>query len=680
MLYKKLKYYTWINDHKDYDLFENANSFPLLLPDDIERKKRWEKILVNYNVTFNENIEYADKKFSNQHTNHDDIIVILDINLKPLVELYSYETSRTLLVLKKISDIEEIIKSLQPNSILFVLSKNEANNFNLLLIKEYLYLLNKDIQWGIITGEDIHAINFMLLKNVLNNINLNDLEVLDILNSNEELSEEKVFSILNKENNTLIIAAHGEGAHINLKYSVICGQITPKELDKKNSILHNGCSNKYCKRSSFVNNKFIKGYEFNVNNLFLLSCNGFSTSKELYPSNLSTVLSLIDGKVSNIVTTDISESFSKEDIRKFYRLIKSNHNFSDIVNIYNDISYNHTNKMPFLLVGDPFLDTRIQKDKDIYVTKTPKKKCNDIFLNALNENAFSIGNKYLIHTVINNKNYLQNINKKIDVLVQDLNIIQKNLNVFIMLYYHIHNNENISVLLKEHEIKSLNIMYKKTRELEEIIFNFLNIINNSVNTNIMNNNILSKYLKAINFNTTQIYKNFAISFNNKNLLKEIEYYLSSFYIKEPIQCYDKCLRCDSNLEKYQLKSYNIQASDRIHINCRNCGLISNKSSNSTYLKVVNVNLVNNNRKLKIKLSPINVPHSHLSRYCIIFGEVVDKSNGNVIYNILSEGVLSAEEFILDIPLPSNMGRDLHTIRIVTVVNHEIMLNRIRFVT
>lgn len=44
------------------------------------------------------------------------------------------------------------------------------------------------------------------------------------------------------------------------------------------------------------------------------------------------------------------------------------------------------------------------------------------------------------------------------------------------------------------------------------------------------------------------------------------------------------------------------------------------------------------------------------------------------------GVLSSEEFTLDVPLPSNTGHDLHTVRLVTVVNHEIMLNRIRFVT
>lgn len=682
MLYQKPKYYTWINKNKDYVLFKNKNSFPLLMPDDIERKKRWEKILEDYNVILNKNIEcdeHTIKNYNNEHTNRDDIIVILDINLKPLAELYSYKTSRHLLVLEKIMDIEEIIKSLQPNSILFILSKNEANNFNLLFIKEKLYLLSKDVQWGIITGEDINAINFMMLKNLSNKISLKGLEVLDILNYNQELSEKKVFDILNRDNSTIIIAAHGEGAHINLKYAVICGQLTSKELDKNNKVLNNGCSTQHCKRSSFVNNKFIKAYEFNVNNLFLLSCNGFSTSKELYPSNLSIVLSLIDGKVSNIVTTDISQSFSKEDIGNFYKFIKSNYSFSDIVNIYNDISKNHTNKMPFLLVGDPFLDTRIQKDKYIYVSKTPKKKYKDIFLNTSNKHTFSMGNKYLIKNVDKNKNYLVNINKKFDILVQDLNVIQKNLNTFIMLYYHVHNNKIINSITKEYELNSLNKMYEKTRELEKIIFDFMNIINDATNTNILKYNIIEKYLKSIEYNTKQIYKNFAVAFNNKILLKEIEYFLSSFYIKNPIKYNEKCIRCDSNLEKYQLKSYSIQTSDRTHINCPNCGFISNKASNSTYVKVINVSIVNQEKELKIKLSPINIFNSLLSRYSIIFGEVVDKSNGNVIYNVLSEGVLSTEEFAINVPLPSDIGRDLHTVRLVTVVNHEITLNRIRFV-
>ncbi|KIX90908.1 hypothetical protein TP70_05370 [Staphylococcus microti] len=58
----------------------------------------------------------------------------------------------------------------------------------------------------------------------------------------------------------------------------------------------------------------------------------------------------------------------------------------------------------------------------------------ELVLAVFNKRGYSKGSRSI---------HMTRLTKNIDDLIQELNIIQNSLNVFIMLYYHIHNDENI---------------------------------------------------------------------------------------------------------------------------------------------------------------------------------------------------------------------------------------------
>lgn len=329
-------------------------------------------MLTNYGINFVETLPLNDEiearyfysvddfKSANKFKRKSlDIIIITNGRLINISLFYANRTNRHLLVVNDWHDIKEIVQDFTVKSILFIMEKENVNSEKLRHVKDFIYSVDEPIEWGIITGYDIPSISFALAKSLIRPKSSNKkIEIIDALNDEKKyITKETLNKNLTQDNDILTIVAHGDGAHANLQHKVLCGLISSSELNFSGFKIPNGCNNNYCKRAQFTQNDFLACYEIRTKSLVFLSCNGFSVSGDLYPSNLSLVLSSSDGYTINILTTTTPESFSSEEVKIFRDLLNEGRSLSYIVNIFNIISKDNYEKKLYILFGDPLIES-----------------------------------------------------------------------------------------------------------------------------------------------------------------------------------------------------------------------------------------------------------------------------------------------------------------------------------
>jgi hypothetical protein len=114
----------------------------------------------------------------------------------------------------------------------------------------------------------------------------------------------------------LVFHVHGEGAHADLVHSVLCGRVGPRELGLDGVPVSGGCAETgkaiSCKRRNKDHRRIVPFYSLRTTRLVLLTCNGYAPCGETYTSNLSAVLSSLEGYVAEILTTLRPMSFQPE--------------------------------------------------------------------------------------------------------------------------------------------------------------------------------------------------------------------------------------------------------------------------------------------------------------------------------------------------------------------------------
>jgi hypothetical protein len=105
----------------------------------------------------------------------------------------------------------------------------------------------------------------------------------------------------------LILRAHGEGAHLDLKRAVLCGLLDTVERTALGATVPGGCrvtsTGPICKRQAGRHERIVQFHSLQTPRVALLTCNGYVPNGEGYHSNVSAVLSCLDGYVSEIVTS-----------------------------------------------------------------------------------------------------------------------------------------------------------------------------------------------------------------------------------------------------------------------------------------------------------------------------------------------------------------------------------------
>lgn len=372
--------FTWIDDINTYQASASCvenGVIPLLSPSNSNRKKKWEKILNWYNLTYIKEVEInitekTEKYFSDAVVS--DAVVSVGKEYLSVATFYARTLKRPLLVVNEIKDLDTIIPSGDEYSSVVIVGLPK-----ILSVKNYQYFSRKILcPWGILTAQDLAGLSFVIAKQFAGTHSLNrdwllinflgeEVQIEVTKNQNGELEavnkinpEELQDQVCEGSWENLILMAHGEGAHIRLGSVVLCGLIGEREkiFDGKFSI--KGCYyNKdllRCKRALPTNSKSLSFKEIRAKILFLYSCNSANYAT-LYPSNNSAVISVSEGYAMSAVATckmlEI-EFWIPELVRE---LLCKNIGLGSLVKVQNILKSSWLNSgentAPYVLFGDP---------------------------------------------------------------------------------------------------------------------------------------------------------------------------------------------------------------------------------------------------------------------------------------------------------------------------------------
>lgn len=156
-----------------------------------------------------------------------------------------------------------------------------------------------------------------------------------------------VRGLLTKERRVLALHAHGEGAHANLRNTVLCG------ADGSGGLHRGDCSPEFCKRSSRASEPPVAFSQLAAQTLIYLSCNGFAVAGDNYPTNVSAILSAVEGNIRTLVCNDRTIPLDDQEVELAF-LVAISKGPVAAVELLNSISGERASgAKPWFIVGDP---------------------------------------------------------------------------------------------------------------------------------------------------------------------------------------------------------------------------------------------------------------------------------------------------------------------------------------
>jgi hypothetical protein len=344
----------------------NLGVIPLLAPSERRRLRRWEEILRWYGLE-----PYAGGIAPTPQTyvepDGPDFVVGFEDEYRPAAAMLAAATGRRLVVAPNDDPLRPLRESLRAGSAVFVGSPHNLRKENV-----HTFARSLEIPWGVLTASDLPAMSFLLAKQLVNRRAPDDGGAL-LLDAPAEAVRivggaahadgysmtdgESLRRLLTTQSFAhMVVHAHGEGAHANLKSAVLCGLMGEAESLRGEALL-NGCrqvrAKRYCKRSSRQRRHIFSFGDLRARNLYLLSCNGFTTAGELYPTDVSAVLSAAEGYPATIVTSDRSLGIATKLPWLALQLSSQGVAAAAICRSLNRIMMFRYGVRPFVLCGDP---------------------------------------------------------------------------------------------------------------------------------------------------------------------------------------------------------------------------------------------------------------------------------------------------------------------------------------
>jgi hypothetical protein len=154
----------------------------------------------------------------------------------------------------------------------------------------------------------------------------------------------------------LSILAHGEPGHARCGPLVLCGSLPGGERDLHSRPI-DGCNAlgpiARCRRSREDSQLLMSFADLPARVVLLLTCHGFSLGGELYPSDLSSVLTISEGFPAAFLSTSLAVSLSQTDLRMAAALHGAGVVPGQIARLLNDCYKARKGVRPYLLFGDP---------------------------------------------------------------------------------------------------------------------------------------------------------------------------------------------------------------------------------------------------------------------------------------------------------------------------------------
>jgi hypothetical protein len=728
--------YFWVTENTSLLDYRSCykTAVPVLYPENELRRLRWSSVLHWYGM---EEIPCPIKQTSSNYIDNDFktftleevrkgissdspalalknwVVVIGDTLVEP-TSVYSYITGRLSIKLKSVAELDDLFSMAEAaESILFVAVPNDLKYEVLNFITWRIHSINSRIEWGVVTAQDPGGLSFVFAKLLTDSNKHNSFHegVLDLLHHCKyqvkpgkdkiikySLNPALVEKVINSDWKTLIIVAHGEGSHANLESVVLCGITSNNELDGLGREIA-GCRLGVCKRARDGSKSVFSVYNLRNQIAVFLSCNGFSVSKELYPSNLSYILSASEGFTKAVITTTKCMPFDENIPIIFQRLIQNGMSLGSIVKFKNNVSILTKSVAPYILFGDPLLNRTGFSDISVKVGSSgefsnvglkqtvyldlqdwnPNNTVVEVIMeNKKNNPLITLGlsNALIINCGSELNGRLVDRTKEFEENLAWLEVLMKSIEKVKVLEQAINRFYPKDFQVDPELGKTWNDIYQIRVSLTDKAYEMLCVLKQLKQKHLWEAQTVYKFRKSID-ELKQLWDlGFSVMVSKKLLSKSL-YQILHYYCLE--KCTSKgqvCNRCGATTIQTTYYYLNNMFNNRAAVECPVCGELYEYSDNGCLMVI---SLLNKARPGESAIFKIENEGDDLSSALgILVGEITDKSRGKVFHRIHKQGEFGVNGIKIEVPLPEDVGFDLHTIKLAWIQSMEVSYTRFRF--
>ncbi|MBE6048310.1 MAG: hypothetical protein E7213_07920 [Clostridium sp.] len=505
-------------------------------------------------------------------------------------------------------------------------------------------------------------------------------EVINVLfDYRENLNYKKILTGTYKDN--LIIAAHGEGSHLNLNNTVICGTVDKVENNSDNEVIEDGCSENNCRKLSEEIIDVVKADTITSGKVYLCTCNGFSVSSELFNTKSSLIDGLMNGYTKTILTSIRTQQYNLYMIEILQELIKEKVDINNICWLFNDIEYLKNNNLPFISVNSTGgslnnrevfkLDTLYKlTGKRMYVFYNNFEVKNKVFgykYDGLNKVVVYIGVKAI---VIFSQNNLEG-NIKIYDGTNDIDKVKKiaNLN-FDKLDYMERILRGLSMILAKNkpQVEEIKSIKKYIEDIKINLLSIFNYLNEVYLSHIYELSIMDKYKSYMNIKMSNLQKMIVKLFIDIDISKYIERLLLREHYNTRVNFSDnyKCSRCKSDLEAYVIKSAKDELFNNRMLYCPICGV--NLISKLDYYVDFSINVLEKSLDFTVDVKKDN---KHIDQDAYVILNIDDKSIGKRYERVLK--IFNIKDVIkIKVDRNKKLGKDFNSYKMVILTDMDLI--------
>jgi hypothetical protein len=356
-----------------YARFDNTGEIPVLRPGVGDRQLRWSKALDWYGrggVTPPQ-IGFASEA---------DLLACVTPEFWSIVNAFAALTGRAAVQLQA-GQVPgpEVLEAARTVTLI-----GRANHFQMAYLQRLADSMTQP--WGLLPAVDMAGLSFALAKCVADAqigthrwvfVDAADQRTRSYCSADSPLDAVSTVELLTAGDwDVLALRAHGENGHCNLKSHVLCGLVGPTEITIDGRPLA-GCSNidgiRTCKRLNAAIG-VLGADEIRARRLLLFTCTNFSVAgDDLYPSNVSLIVSALEGYAAGVLSCDGPIRIDEAADRSLVELAASGSGLAALREIENDHHLRDSGSRPYFVAGDANngmpAPTDIRPDTDVTINE-----------------------------------------------------------------------------------------------------------------------------------------------------------------------------------------------------------------------------------------------------------------------------------------------------------------------
>jgi hypothetical protein len=610
------------------------------------RLHRWEKVFKWYSEA-----DHADSVPVNPKER--DVVVILG-DLGYFSELLFLGRPRPPITFSDQTKLCDWLKQETPLSLTVVAPRTQLSYTTISNIQKACLELH--IPLGFLTARDSEGLNFFLCKQLLAQRGLPKLPLASFdvhsgegwASNPDKLEKLNLDEISDGEWGLLNILGHGDGAHMHLGRAVLCGLVGDVEQIDGNA-LKDGCSEKNCKKSRHFRLRVLRATDLRCAISSFLSCNSFSVAGQKYLSDISIMLAAADGFSTASIGYLSAASLGKY-LAPLLESVAGKPSLGEAILHINLALKKTGDKGDFILLGDPLLHPAFEK--------------------AFGESSIKAATKNPLPEQIRLSQEITNSRPDyppefiLNLMAQALQRIARYEKE---LLYDSYNNETelIEAIVKlvnyRRQIEQLTVLAWRSVAIQK------QELGKSLLTPTIRSN-LEKLISRWNEDFANLVEKFLL--NTQRSGDEILQLLSRQHEKIFDAVGEDCVSCGTPVEIEWLRSTGF-GEIRESISCPLCGPISNHRLGGAMLrlKMLERTMPGLTAKFEVELvkpkSCFNVP----SRLIV---DLIDKTRPGSVYrtNVLCED--DKGTFDLELPIAEDAGLDIHFVRIIWILDMEVV--------